>query len=138
MGTRVFKIRPSIRYSEAFKLELVRELESSGEPFERVRRKYGLGVSTLQDWVRKYGNGTRGKIIRVEKPEEIDEKQQLRQRVRQLEKLLATANIDLSLSEAYLEMACERAGIKDVEDFKKKVAGQGSTKPAKQQRNGSA
>ena len=131
MDARRDKIRPSIRYSQAFKLELVRELEQSGEPFDRVRRKYGLGVSTLQAWVRKYGNGTRGRIIRVEKPEEIDEKKRLKQRVRQLEEALATANIDLTLTEAYLQMACGRAGIKDVEAFKKKVDGQRFTKAPK-------
>lgn len=68
-------------------------------------------------------------MIRVEKPEEIDERKRLKQRVRQLEEALATANIDLSLTEAYLDMACERAGIKDVESFKKKVDGQRSTRP---------
>lgn len=136
MDARRDKRKPSIRYSQAFKLELVRELESSGESFEQVRRKYGLGRSTLQDWVRKYGNGTRGRIIRVEKPEEIDEKKRLKQRVRQLEELLATANIDLTLTEAYLEMACERAGIKDVEGFKKKVAGQRSIPAAAPPRGG--
>jgi hypothetical protein len=29
----------------------------------------------------------------------------------------------LVISETYLELACERAGISDVEDFKKKSAG---------------
>lgn len=110
-----------IRYSEAFKLQLVAEVEREGLSFEAVRRKYGvLGVATVGAWVRKYGNGSRGKIIRVERPEEIDERTKLRERVKRLEKLLADANIDLALERAYTKMACERAGIKDVEAFKKK------------------
>ena len=44
----------------------------------------------------------------------------LRQRVRQLEGLLADKELGLVISETYLELACERAGIADVEDFKKK------------------
>jgi hypothetical protein len=59
----------------------------------------------------------------VETPEEIDELAQLKERVRRLESALADANIDLALERAYTQMACERAGIKDVEDFKKKAAG---------------
>jgi hypothetical protein len=38
-----------------------------------------------------------------------------------LERALADANIYLVLERAYTKIACERAGIKDVEGFKKKV-----------------
>jgi len=48
----------------------------------------------------------------------------LKERVKRLEKALADANIDLQLEKAYTQLACERAGIKDVEEFKKKAAGQ--------------
>ena len=113
-----------IRYSEAFKMAVVRELESHGLAFEHVRRKYGIrGAETVASWVRKYGNGSRGKIIRVEKPEEINELKRLKERMRRLESALADANIDLALERAYTELACERAGV-DVEEFKKKAAGQ--------------
>ena len=124
MTRKAYKIKPSIRYSEAFKMEVVRELERDGEPFDRVRRKYGIGGATVQVWVRKYGNGTRGKMIRVQKPEEIDEMKRLNDRVRRLETALADANVELSLERAYTRLACQRAGIKDVEDFKKKADGQ--------------
>ena len=39
------------------------------------------------------------------------------------EKALADAHIDARLDAAYLKIACRRAGIEDVEDFKKKHAG---------------
>lgn len=106
----------------------VRELEEQDLPFEEIRRKYGIkGTVTVQKWVRKYGNGSRGKIIRVEKPEEINELKRLKERVRRLESALADANIDLALERAYTELACERAGL-EVEEFKKKAAGQLRTK----------
>jgi len=113
-----------IRYSEAFKMTVVREVEEQDLPYDHVRRKYGIkGDWTVQTWVRKYGNGSRGKVIRVERPEEINEQKKLKDRVKQLERLLADANIDLALERAYTKIACERAGIKDVEAFKKKAAG---------------
>src|SRR6202162_3048895 len=87
-----------IRYSEAFKMAVVRELEEKDLPFEQVRRKYGIrGCWTVQAWVRQYGNGSRGIRIRVEKPEEINELKRLKERVRRLESALAEANIDLAL-----------------------------------------
>ena len=118
-----------IRYSEAFKMTVVREVEKENLPFEAVRRKYGIrGCFTVQAWVRKYGNGSRAMRIRVEKPEEINELKQLKERVRRLESALADAHIDLSLEKAFTELACERAGV-DVEEFKKKAAGTLRTKP---------
>ena len=103
---------------------LVREIEEKDLPLEEVRRKFGIkGNSTVLKWVRKYGRGSRGMRIRVERPEEINELQRLRERVRRLETALADANIDVALERAYTELACERAGINVVE-FKKKAAGQ--------------
>ena len=116
--------KATIRYSEAFKVSVVRELEKEGLAFEAVRRKYGIaGKSTVQKWVSKHGNGTRGKVIRVEKPEEIDELKRLRERVRRLESALAEAHLDLKIERAYVQIACDEAGIKDVETFKKNGAG---------------
>jgi hypothetical protein len=63
----------------------------------------------------------------VEKPEENNEKEQLKRRVRALERALADSNIDLALERQYTRLACERAGIKDVAEFKKKAAGQRPT-----------
>jgi transposase len=117
------------RYSQAFKMMVVREVEGQDLPFEQARRKYGiLGTWTVQAWVRKYGNGTRGAIVRVERPEEINELKRLQERVRRLEVALADTNIDLALERQYTRLACERAGIQDVVEFKKKAAGRLDTK----------
>jgi transposase len=123
--------REEIRYSEAFKLEVVREVEAGGLAFDAVSRKYGIhGASTVSHWVRKYGNGTRGKVTRVEKPDEMNELKRLTARVRQLESALADANIDAALERAYTRLACQRAGIADVAEFKKKAAGQRGMPPS--------
>ena len=111
-------------------MEVVRELECEDLPFMEIQRKYGIkGAWTVQAWVRKYGNGTRGKVIRVERPDEINELKRLRARVRQLESALADANIYAALERAYTRLACQRAGITDVEGFKKKAAGRPGMKP---------
>jgi transposase len=123
------EFQPAIRYSEAFKLEVVRELERELTPAEQVRRKYGIrGAGTIQAWIAKYGNGTRGKIIRVETPKEVDELKKLRDRIRRLESVLADTNLELALERQYTRLACERAGIEDVAEFKKKAGGKPPTK----------
>lgn len=62
-------------------------------------------------------------MIRVEKPEEINGTEQLKRRVRALERALVDTNIDLALERQFTRLACERAGIKDVAEFKKKAGG---------------
>lgn len=117
-------INNAIRYSEAFKMEAVRQVEEKDLPFTQIQRKYGIkGSETVRKWVLQYGNGTRGKVIRVESPKEVNELKQLKQRVRQLERALADANIESALERAYTRIACQRAGIKDVDEFKKKPLG---------------
>ena len=127
MRQRNRAIKPAIRYSQAFKLEVVRELERDLVPIDQVRRKYGIGVGSIQDWIAQYGNGSRGRIIRVETAKEINELKRLKERVKRLESVLADTNLDLALERQYTRLACERAGIQDVAEFKKKAAGQPPT-----------
>jgi transposase-like protein len=130
MRSKNSAIKPSVRYSEAFKMQVVRELEEGQVCFEEIRRKYGIGgCETVQGWVRQYGNGTLGKVIRVETPKEIDQLKTLRERVKRLESLLADTSLELALERQYTRLACERAGIEDVAEFKKKAAGPPPTGP---------
>jgi transposase-like protein len=119
------EIKPAIRYSEAFKMQVVQELEAGGINVDQIRRKYGIGgCHSIRRWISRYGNGELGKVIRVQKPEERDEQTQLKRRIRALEEALADANIDLALERQYTRLACQRAGIQEVGEFKKKAAGQ--------------
>lgn len=121
-------MRVTIRYSESFKLQVLRELEAGkfASP-TAAARAYGISGSVMvRYWARKYGKThLLGKVVRVETPKEVSELQELRKRVRQLEKALVDAEIDRRLEAAYVRIACRAAGIKDVDDFKKKHAGKG-------------
>jgi transposase-like protein len=114
------------RYSEAFKLQVVRDVESGrfATPYA-AERAYGIkGRGTVGCWLRRYGKDhLLGKVVHVMKADEQSEVKGLRQRVRELERALADAYLDLKLEEGYVEVACEEAGIKDVAEFKKKHAG---------------
>jgi len=119
-------MRARIRYSEAFKLQVLRELEEGKFVTKAAAyRAYGIrGSGTIERWAAKYGKyHLIGKVVRVETPKEASELKALRKRVKDLEKALANERLDHMLDEAYLGMACEAAGIEDVDAFKKKHAG---------------
>jgi transposase len=117
-------IRPAIRYSEAFKIQIVRELETGTINIDQIRRRYGIGdCHSIRRWLGKYGNGTVGKVMRVEKREQIDELAALKRRVRQLEALVADGQVDLAIERATAKLLAERAGVEDLEEFKKKARG---------------
>jgi hypothetical protein len=90
-----------------------------------VQRAYGIhGGGTIGNWIAKYGKeNLLTKVVKVETPKEVSEMKQLRKRVRELEKGLADAHLDLKLEEAYTRIACKAAGIEDVDAFKKKHGG---------------
>lgn len=113
-------------YSEAFKLQVVREFEAGEYPsVEAVRRKYGIaGTTTVSGWLKRYGKAhLMKKVIRVEAPGEGDRLKELEREVKRLKEALGDAHLDLLLGEQYLRIACRRAGVEDVEGFKKKHSG---------------
>lgn len=115
----------TIRYSEAFKLEVVRELESGRlASVEAARRRYGIsGKATVQRWLRKYGrNDLLRKVVRVETPEEVDRVRVLEGRIRDLERAVADSKVQETLARGYFEIACEELGVADVAGFKKNIA----------------
>jgi transposase-like protein len=126
MKGRTGVIKPAVRYSEAFKLQVLRELEEGrwGSRFAAARA-YGIrGQGMIAYWAQKYGKEhLMGKVIRVEQAKELNESRELRKRVRELEKALADAHLEHRFDQAYLRLACRAAGIEDVEEFKKKHAG---------------
>ena len=79
--------RQVIRYSEAFKLQVISELESGklSSIFE-AQRRYGIrGGQTVQNWLKKYGrNHLMNKIIKVQTPKDRDEVKELKKRIREL------------------------------------------------------
>jgi len=113
----------------AFKQQVVGELERGrfGTILEAARH-YGIGGSmTVRSWLKRYGRSNLiPKVVRVEKPDEADQIQQLRRQVRQLEEALGKTQLENVLNESFLRIACDRLGV-DVEEFKKKVDTKRST-----------
>ena len=119
----------NFRYSEAFKRQVVLEIEGGrfGSAHE-ASEAYGIGGHvTVANWLRQFGRGELvRKVVRVEKPGEPGEIRRLKERVRKLERALADAHMDGALDRSFFEILCEQEGI-DGEAFKKKHAGQVSS-----------
>jgi len=123
-----------IRYSHPFKMQAVREVEAGENCAGAVGRKYDIkGAGTVMRWVRQYGSGKYGKVMRVEKANEINEAARLRQQLRQAKEALADAHMELALEKAFLEVACEQMD-QTVEGFKKKHDGRRPTARSKSTR----
>jgi transposase-like protein len=117
-----------IRYSKGFKLQLMREVESGNGCVAEVQRKYNIkGADTVMRWVRQYGSGRYGKVIRVEKGAEVSEATRLRSELRRAKEALADTHMALALEQAFLVAACEEMD-QSVEAFKKKHAGRRRTR----------
>ena len=117
-----------MRYSEAFKQQVVDELEEGrfGSPHE-ASKAYGVDPGSVKRWAREYGKAhLLRKVVRVEKQGEPGEIKRLKERIRSLEAALADKVMDQALDQAFYEILCERTGT-DPEAFKKKHAGQAST-----------
>lgn len=117
--------RPVIRYSEAFKSQVLNEIESGSSTLAQVRRKYQIkGCETIQQWARKSGRfGVIPKLIRVESPKERNESKALKEENKRLKQIIADLVLDQKIAESTLEVICEQQGW-DVEEVKKKVGTQ--------------
>jgi len=117
--------RKWIRYSEAFKRQVVSELESGRfSSQEQARSFYGIGSGmTIHHWVEAYGkNHLLCKVVRVETTNERNQIKALKRRIRELEQALADSKVQEVLHKAYVEIACEELGGGDAAAFKKKLA----------------
>jgi transposase-like protein len=110
------------RYSSAFKLKVVNEIESGKLSMNRAKEIYDIsGAHTIERWIKSLGkNHLLSKIVRIEMKDEKDQVKELKERVRKLEKLLANKELDNLMNEAFLELLAEDNSI-DLEEFKKKV-----------------
>jgi transposase-like protein len=125
------KAKETIRYSEAFKQQVISELETGKfvGPYAAERAYQIRGRGTVSRWLRQYGRGDlAAQRITIATMSEQDEAKELKKRVRDLEKALADTHMKELLGEAYLEIACKRLGL-DVEEFKKKAATMPSVPP---------
>ena len=112
----------SIRYSEAFKHQVVNEVSEGRYSCQEARKKYGIkGTGTVQYWMRRMGKlESLPKIIRVEKPDEKARVKDLERQIRELKNALAETQVRCVIAESQFEIVCEDQGL-DPQAVKKKL-----------------
>ena len=122
-----------IRYSEAFKKQVVREYEA-GASARSLSEKYGIkGGNTINTWLKKYGReGGRYKLMVIQKPEEQERVKQLEKRVRDLEQALAQVMLDKLMLGSRVEVIEAEEGIEVKKKIGRRSLSERSTKRRKQ------
>ena len=108
------KRKSPTKYSEEFKLSVLRDYYSSGMSKRKCAKKYGLCNPTLlSSWLSKYGEKTLSLpseeeydgMARRSKEEYRDENAALRKRVRELEKALAYSRLETEARDVMIDIA---------------------------------
>ncbi|MDQ1327783.1 MAG: transposase [Candidatus Poribacteria bacterium] len=120
------------RYSVAFKMQVVNEVENGILSAEEARKLYGIGgKQTINEWLYHYGVNKRiGKVVHVMTEKEERELLVLRRENRMLKKALEESQVKTIALETVIEVAEEefkieikkKFGAKVLEDVKKKLA----------------
>jgi transposase len=119
-----------IRYSEAFKHQVIKEVEEGHCSCAQAHKKYGIkGAGTIQYWMKRMGKlESLPKVIRVEKPDEKVKIKDLERQIQELKNTLAETQVRYIIAESRFEVVCEEQGL-DPEEVKKKLDTKRSSKP---------
>ena len=121
--------RVELRYSVAFKRQVVEEVESGRfDSVSAASGHYGIkGATTVRGWVRQMGKShLLAKVVRVEQVGEADRVAALRREVERLQRALGQTQAERLLEAEFLRLACGQLG-EEVEAFKKKSVGRPCT-----------
>ena len=117
------------KYSESFKLKVLSEIESGKYTKAEVCKLYGIGYGSLYKWIKKFDKfALMNKQIRIETMEEKDKIKSLEKEIAKLKEALVDKDLKLFVNECYLDVAREKLGYENLEEFKKKLEEQRSKK----------
>ena len=102
------------RYSESFKIQVVREYEAGSE-IPELRTKYGIaGTTTITRWINKYATeGLRHRLMRIQTAEEVKRIRDLEKEVDELKAALVKVSLEKLALESTLEVLQETGIITD-------------------------
>ena len=100
------------RYSTAFQLKVVREIEQGKYTASQARRLYDIGgKSTIAKWLQRHGRShLLSEVVQVRMKSETSKIKQLEQRIRELEKVLADAQLEKFALQGLVQVMDENSG----------------------------
>ncbi len=107
MAKQVYK-----RYSEAFRIQVVREYEQAGMSLTKLHQRYGVSIHTLKKWIAKYSTqGLRYNLMTIQTPEERDRVKELEAENARLKLLVADLTLEKAILESTVAVIEETYGI---------------------------
>jgi transposase len=96
-----------VRYSPAFRLQVVDEIESGRRSLMEATRHYGIGsYHTVEQWIKKLGkNHLIRKVVRVETIDDRDRYKELQAEKKRLESALAQSQLKVMALEELIKVA---------------------------------
>lgn len=101
--------RVTYRYSEAFKVKVIKEIETGRLTISQACRLYEIhGGNTIYIWLRKYGkNELIRKFVRIEMKDEKSQLKAKEDRIRELESALSAVTLNNICLQSYVEVVNE-------------------------------
>lgn len=110
------KERHQRRFSEEFRKEQVKLIESGELTISDVSRLYDVRWNSVKKWVEKFGEQPYGGVV-IQSRDEINRVKDLEKKNTHLEKLLGQQQVKMNYLEECLSLAKEQLGA----DFEKKI-----------------
>lgn len=112
------RIKPTRRYSEDFKLRLVKDFEQGVMSVKQMCRYYGIGMQTVYDWIYKYSTYNEKNIRIVEmKDSQTNKLKELEEKVRELERAVGQKQMMIDYLEQMIDLAKESYSIDIKKNF---------------------
>ena len=114
----------ALRYSTAFKLKVVEQIERGELTVSEARRVYDIrGGQTIQRWLAKHGKShLLSRVVRVQMKDEKDRIKQLEAEKQKLESALAQAHVKNLFLEELIVLAKEEYDIDVKKNFGAKAS----------------
>ena len=126
-----------IRYSEAFKLQVVEDLESGkyASMWEAAQRNGIKGRATISGWLKKYKKDyLMARRVVVQKPNELTEVQQLKAEIDKLKNTVCHLSNKNVMLESTFETVCEMYSLGPKEEVTKKLESQAFDQQSKKKK----
>ena len=104
------------RFSESFRKEQVKLIESNQLTILEVSRLYEVKTDSVRRWVKKYGVKTYPSQIIISSPKEIDKLKEIKKENQQLKEIIADQQIKIIYYDKLMDFVKEKLG----DDFEKK------------------
>ncbi len=117
MSKEVKRIRT---FSEAFRKEKVKMLEQGDITPTELRNLYGMALTTIYKWKKKYGSLPANERVVVEKDSDRYRSTHLLKHIKELEAMVGRSQMEISYFRAIIEQANHVYGTDLEKKFKKK------------------